>query len=547
METRSRAALFAALFLLFLLLIQPNHPQAMTLGALKRFPLELPVITLLLMLVPVRSGFSRALRTALMLVLGALFFLRLGDLGTFIAFNRRFNLVYDSNLFAAGWHLLSGTVGKPLAALAIGLGSAVIAGLFWAIWWAVTEISRWQPAGWRRGLTGALLVPATALAVMNFTRSGPFDPPGFTFTSSVAYDYVVQARKARANIAALRIEVARDPVADIPPDEVYAALADTDVLLTFVESYGRSTHDNPLYAPTIRPRLEEIEADLATRGLAMRSGWMTAPMVGGQSWLAHGSVLSGLWVENQGRYDAMLQSKRRTLLHLAQRSGHHTVAVMPAISMAWPEGLYFGYDQILAAGNLGYKGLPFNWVTMPDQYTLSALERLVLDQPDRAPVFAEIALISSHAPWTPVPELIEWESVGDGTVFNEIAVSGDSPDEIWRDKDRVRDQFRQATDYTLQTIGSFAARHADNPPLMIVLGDHQPATFVSQDDQNRDVPIHIIGSPELIARLDSWGWTNGMLPASDLTPWPMNEFRANFVRAFSGSDTMQHAAQAVDR
>ena len=518
----------------------------MTLGALNRFPLELPVISLLLLALPTKSNVSRLVRIVLMLVLGALFFLRLGDLGTFIAFNRRFNLVYDSNLFGAGWHLLSGTIGTPLAGLAIGVGFIVIGGIFWTIWWAVSEVSRWEPLGWARVAVSALLVPAFILAAMNFSRLGPIDPPGITFTTSVAVDYVVQARRARINIAALRIEVARDPIADIPQDAVFGALKETDVLLTFIESYGRSTHDNPLYAPTIRPRLKLIEADLAAHGLAVRSGWMTAPMVGGQSWLAHGSVLSGLWIENQGRYKAMLQSKRRTLLHLAQSSGHRTVAVMPAISMAWPESAYFGYDRILANANLGYKGLPFNWVTMPDQYTLSAFERMEMNQPDRAPIFAEIALISSHAPWTPIPTLIDWNTVGDGTVFNEIAVSGDSPDEVWRDKDRVRDQFRQATDYALQTIGSFAIRHADTSPLMIVLGDHQPATFVSQDDLNRDVPIHVIGDPGLIAMLDSWGWTEGMLPASDLVPWQMNEFRTNFVRAFSPLEGAQSATQILE-
>lgn len=37
-------------------------------------------------------------------------------------------------------------------------------------------------------------------------------------------------------------------------------------------------------------------------------------------------------------------------------------------------GNLFGYDQIYAADNLGYAGTPFYWVTMPDQYTLSAFQ-----------------------------------------------------------------------------------------------------------------------------------------------------------------------------
>ena len=51
--------------------------------------------------------------------------------------------------------------------------------------------------------------------------------------------------------------------------------------------------------PALRPdrharRSATTEARLAAAGLAMRSGYLTAPMVGGQSWLAHASLLSGL-------------------------------------------------------------------------------------------------------------------------------------------------------------------------------------------------------------------------------------------------------------
>ena len=52
---------------------------------------------------------------------------------------------------------------------------------------------------------------------------------------------------------------------------------------------------------------------------------------------------------------------------------------MPAITLAWPEAGYFGYDRVLAAHDLGYRGLPFNWVTMPDQFTLAALRGANID------------------------------------------------------------------------------------------------------------------------------------------------------------------------
>ena len=191
-----------------------------------------------------------------------------------------------------------------------------------------------------------------------------------------------------------------------------------------------------------------------------------------------------------------------------------------------------GFDAVAPAAALGYRGKAFNWVTMPDQFTLAAVERLRAAEP--APLFAQVALISSHAPWVPVPRMIAWDAVGDGTAFDAMASAGDPPEVVWRDRDRVRDQYRQAVDYSLQAVFGHALRAAGkDAPLMVVLGDHQPARFVAQGD-SFDVPVHVIGPPDLIARLDGWGWTAGLVPGAAAPVWPMEAFRDRFIAAFSG-------------
>ena len=73
---------------------------------------------------------------------------------------------------------------------------------------------------------------------------------------------------------------------------------------------------------------------------------------------------------------------------------------------------------------------------------MSFLERVIraTDNADTRPVFAEVGLISSHAPWTPIlPVLDDWDSIGDGSVFAPWENAGEHPDELWRDMDRVRD------------------------------------------------------------------------------------------------------------
>jgi hypothetical protein len=257
-------------------------------------------------------------------------------------------------------------------------------------------------------------------------------------------------------------------------------------------------------------------------------------MTGGQSWLAHATLLSGLTVGDQARYRALIASARRTLLHYAQAAGWRSVGVMPAITLAWPEADYFGYDRALTADRLGYAGLPFNWVTMPDQFTLLAFERAELAAPERPPVFAEIALISSHAPWTPIPPLLEWDAIGDGREFDAAATAGDPPEVVWRDLDRVRGLYLEALDYSLRATTGFAARRAATGPVLVMLGDHQPAGLVAEGHGGLDVPVHVIAPEAALAALDGWGWTAGPIPAADAPVWPMAAFRDRFLAAFGG-------------
>ena len=229
----------------------------------------------------------------------------------------------------------------------------------------------------------------------------------------------------------------------------------------------------------------------------------------------------------------MLNSGRQTLFHLAEQAGFHTAAVMPQITIDWPEAQFMGFETILAEADLGYAGQPFNWITMPDQFTFAAMDRLLRDnRRDDRPYFIQIALGSSHAPWIPVPKLIDWDALGDGTVFDPIVAAADTPHVVWQDHDRVRDQYRLAVDYALQTVFAYAALHADDPPLMIIVGDHQAAGFIALDERAH-VPLHIVGPQALVERLSDADFTPGLVP-NDTTPVRrMDLMRGYILRALS--------------
>ncbi|GGY70052.1 sulfatase-like hydrolase/transferase [Marinobacter zhanjiangensis] len=278
-----------------------------------------------------------------------------------------------------------------------------------------------------------------------------------------------------------------------------AGLAETTVVLAFVESYGVSALFDERYRPMVQESLTGLEAAVEERGFHAVSGRLRSPVQGGQSWLAHGTLLSGLWIDSQQDYDALLSSQSPTLINDFQATGHQSVAVMPAITMAWPEGRALGYDRILDADAMGYLGPALNWVTMPDQYTWSRLHDTILG-PSREPVFAELSLISSHAPWVPVlPVLEDWQSIGRGEVFEPWRGAGETPSSLWQDPERVRAQYARSVAYSIDVVASYLENRMDQRTLLVVLGDHQPAPLVTGEGASRDVPVHLISAnPALI-------------------------------------------------
>lgn len=526
-----RALLAAAL--LHVVLIQPNHPAAMTWDALSVLSLEW-VVLLLALPVLGNGRLGLVIRALVTAVLTLIVVLKSADFAMFTSFTRGFNPVGDFPLLAAAFRLLWGSVGL-LGAIGALIGAVLaIVALAASLWWAMGVWARIALPRSARIAAGAGAVLTMGLAVIDVGAimarwPVPFNAPGTAFTARVGVERVVLIRNTLADLRAFNALARTDPFA------ARAGLLDKidrDVLVIFVESYGRTSFDTPFYAQEHRPLLANATRQLEQAGLAVQSAYLSSPTRGGQSWLAHATFANGMRVDGQARYQAAIASGRETLFHIAARSGFHTAAVMPAITLDWPEAAFMGFDTILPAADLGYRGLPFNWVTMPDQFTLAAMDRLVREPVSDQRVFAQVALISSHAPWVPIPRMVPWEELGDGSIFNDMAMSGDRPDVVWRDHDRVRDQYRMSISYALEVVVDYAIRHADDPPLMIVLGDHQAAGFIALDERS-DVPIHLIGPADLLDHVADWGWTRSLIPAATAPVLPMEAMRDLLIEAFS--------------
>jgi len=510
-----------ALAAIYAVLVLPDRLSDIGSLLSPRMPLELPVIVLALIAV---AGKPRViLRALIAAALTVVLLFKLANMAAYFGFARAFNPLVDTLMVPVVLDTLgkAGGVGAVIAAIAgTALLVALMAALFvWATGVFAYSISRHE----RLPVAFAALV----VAAIGFT------PYGTWGASLFARDQVVAVTQSLEDAARFSAQLLEDPFAQMPAENRLAKLKGNDVLLIFVESYGRSSLDNPAYAPLIRGTLKKFGAAIEAQGFSARSAWVTSSTFGGESYLAHSTTVSGLWVNNQQRYVQLLRSSRDTLISDFNGAGWRTVAVMPEITMPWPEAAYFRFGKIYTAPDMNYKGEPFDYMTMPDQYALSVLQARELAKPDRAPVMAEIGLISSHIPWAPIPKIVPWDQVGDGIVFN-TARTPETANDVWRDPARVPVTYAQSIDYTLQTLQSFVSTFGRDNMLVIIIGDHQPMTFIAGDGASHEVPVHMIARDAgLLALLDEGTWTPGMEPNAASPSWLMDSLRGRILKAFT--------------
>lgn len=529
----------AACIGLFVVLSVPNQLVWVTPAAFVFFPLELMLIGLLLLL---PGLWGRVAKVGLALFLGIAMLLRAADLMSHEVLGRPFDPIFDSHLLADGGNVLSGAMGE-LASLGVGLLlaglSAVLVWLAFAILGRIQRLLKINVRVSASFLAG-LLVAWGILEISGSSRSGSFTLDQLVWHGRDTWNSARDIREFAETVE-------DDTLARRAGSSLLNRLQGKDVFVVFAESYGRVLLEREPFAEAVTATLVSAQDTLTAEGVQIRSAYLTSPVAGGLSWLAHASALSGTWIDSETRFKTLVMSERLTLNRLFQNAGWRTVAAMPGITKRWPEGEYFGYDHIYDAHNFGYEGEPFNWVTMPDQYVMSALQARERNDSARVPVMAEVALISSHAPWTPIAELVPWSEVGDGRIFNIQAQAGPTPEVVWREVESIRYHYRQAIEYMLSTLVSYVQEYGDENLVILLLGDHPPAPMVSGDPDARQVPVHLIArDPEVIEAVAHWEWQAGMLPDSDAPVWRMDELRDRFVEAFTAETAASSGAVAAE-
>jgi hypothetical protein len=145
---------------------------------------------------------------------------------------------------------------------------------------------------------------------------------------------------------------------------------------------------------------------------------------------------------------------------------------------------------------------------------------------------AEVDLVSSHHPWAPLPHLVPWSEVGDGSVFDGMPARGQTAGAVFGDPAKVRAAYGRSVQYTWRALVSWLRLHPDPNLVLVVLGDHQPHDYVTGPGVDHDVPVSgIAHDPAVLRRLDGWRWQDGLLPSPAAQVWRMDSFRGRFLAA----------------
>ncbi|MHC3472081.1 alkaline phosphatase family protein [Streptomyces sp. 7R007] len=516
-------------------LLLPNRIEALQTDRFTRIPVEAIIGAAVALALPRRPRLLLAVLSGV--ALGAMTIVNFLDMGFLEYLGRGFNLVLDWELLPDAQSYVEDAMGKSVA-IAATVGVFVLVLLVLTVMALATVhlsnvLARHRPTATR----GTLI--ATVVWVLCSALGLQISGVPVASDRTVAA-LGIQARRVRDTLrdeAEFQKVAKVDAFGNTPPSQLVPDLRGKDVVFTFIESYGRSAIEDPVEAPGVDKTLDARTQALAKAGFHAKSGWLTSATYGGSSWLGHSTTMSGLWIDNQQRYRTVMASDHLSLTGAFQKSGAwDTVGIMPGVQKGWPESAFYGLDSYRNAFQMGYKGPKFSWSTMPDQYALQAFQDLEHSKKRSKPLMSLVILTSSHQPWAPIPKMVPWEDLGDGSVFNAIQKAGKKPSDIITSSPKSQAEYGKSVQYSVTALTEWLERYGTKDTVLVFLGDHQPIARVSGNHASRDVPISIVAKdPKVLAKISSWGWTDGLRPAHNAPVWKMSAFRDRFLTAYGST------------
>ena len=505
----------AAAWIFLNVLMNFSYPalQGVTPRLLRICPEILLVFSLVCLWAWLRIPFRRVLFILLTMIVVFLRLFRIADGLVPLYFNRPFNLFLDSQFLPDLIFLLYNTL--PLwFFITCALSAAIICGLISAGTWCALKVI-YAFFSSRRRLALAAVITGACLYIFHLPAAGNGRSVFATATIqrlATEMNFILHLSDITdQHLAAFEAAIQKGARYQKP----LTGLNGSNVYVFFIESYGHTLFTDPRHKPLIFPYLQNAEKKLRAHGFAVASNFLKSTTFGGGSWLAHGSLASGVAITSQLSYDLLLTSRVQPIAAYFRRAGYRTVSVMPGTLWPWPAGEFYQYRKKYYAFDFEYRGPDFGWAPMPDQFVLDYIRRAEIRGHTR-PLFIEFVLVSSHAPFNEQPRyLSDWSQIKDGSIYH-IQTALEFP-VIWPHLENASEAYVTSIGYDFKVLVEFMAQAIDGDALMIVLGDHQPNLKITGNDQPWSVPVHVISRrAEFVERFFQKGYTPGLIPSQPL-------------------------------
>ena len=436
-------------------------------------------------------------------------------------------LLYDQLFLLRHLLVLLADLGQlgPAAAGAAALLALAAGGSWWLSGRLVEPVSALSARTWTRG-AGVLVAGGVIAALIGEALPVRWVGPGLLANGVESAQVWAQTQRT----------ITTSPYGDLAAVELTER---PDVRLFVVESYGRLLAEHPDSAEGWRGDLAALEADLAAEGWHSASAFCTAPVSGGRSWMADATFFLGTRIRYESVFRHVIEhiDKVPSLPAFFRQQGYHTVLLAPKDRARPGVQLenHFRFQTTLFYEEMGYRGPHIGWGWIPDQYSLGRAQQDTLSRID-APVFLSFHMVSSHAPWSPLPELVgDWrdldavEAEAEDWVLEDVSASRAVQKQLRRYtrgwgairrrsqgtlESLTLEKYHQAIRYDLAVIRQHML-DAQPDGLVIIMGDHQPPV-IHRAARSFDVPVHLLArDPAVLDEFLDQGFTPGLAPPAD--------------------------------
>ncbi|HSU38220.1 MAG TPA: sulfatase-like hydrolase/transferase, partial [Polyangiaceae bacterium] len=429
-------------------------------------------------------------------------------------FEQRFNVYTDLGSIADGFRFLHST--RPIWEIVLGtvVALALLVGLAFACYRALREVEVYLRDR-RQVLVASGLLAITYVCVAASEHNLKFESlysSGFAASAMSRMEeevsFVWNVRSQRAGYGALIAQT--EAMLDGLPSDL-AKLHGADVYLILVESYGRTMFELPEHIDASKATYEAFEKELSAEGFSLATGIVNSTTYGGQSWLAHATLDTGVPVHGQLEYEIVSAKQPKSIATFFHRAGYRTVLAEPNTTGALTGGPLYDFDAQYVNKDFDYHGPDYAWATMPDQYVLDFVRRRELEHADR-PLLIQYVLVSSHAPWARIPRLLDdWSKLGNGSIFLTQPLE-EFPIE-WPHFENATGPYAKSIIYDLDVLRRYLTDYVKDGSLVIILGDHQPVAEVNGNSEEMGVPVHVLSrNPELVRPFLARGYRKGVRP-----------------------------------